>query len=253
MMINLVNYTTKLGQQYTLFRFATNAMESFKSSPPSFREFLQKEKERLSHATQSREEFKNGGPDTADMLQSLCTFLEDKLDFDSEKQLDTLLLRLRQQSVIHFHAAFEALLRDILRELLYKHQENLKADRDIKLGKLISTPKESIIREEIERQIALFDRWSVEDKAKYFQDKFGISWSTYWTHAFKSLNQFRQEILHDDIDRVVIDDDVELALEVTSILGWGICMQGWLLDPELFYVGQVDKRRIEEDCKLFRK
>ncbi len=85
-------------------------------------------------------------------------------------------IRLSQNEYILQAAIFESFMKSVHREILRAAPTLLRSDRNIDLGRLVSQGQETLVREEIEREVQSLDRQSVEKKAEYFRDRLNIDW-----------------------------------------------------------------------------
>ena len=114
-------------------------------------------------------------------------------------------------------AIFEGFLKDLHREILKIRPDLLREERTIPLGKLVSQGADSVIAEEIEREVQTLDRQSVEKKADYFRDRLGISWFGHTiVPIMEAVIEARNEILHENADREITQFE-SIGLPIVTI------------------------------------
>lgn len=144
---------------------------------------------------------------------------------------------------------FESLMKDIHRAILEDQPTLLREDRQVPLGKLLAKGQDEVLREEIEREVQMLDRKSVEDKADYFFRRLGINWFggaivPFLNHAVK----VRNEMLHENPDRVVNEKDLFFLNLATFSVPIATLAQAALLYPRSF---TPPMNITEEDARKF--
>ena len=140
--------------------------------------------------------------------------------------------RLSQNEFLLQVAIFEGFLKDLHREILKIRPDLLREDRTVPLGKLVSQGADSIVAEEIEREVQALDRQSVEKKADYFRDRLGINWFDHTiVPIMEAVVNARNEILHQNPDRKLSKfESIGLSM-VTMMLSLACIVQAAVLYP----------------------
>lgn len=151
------------------------------------------------------------------------------------KRLGEVLNRMRQNEVILLVTLMEATLKDIQRAILQQNLSLLRADRQIPLGRLIAGSRESMIAEEIEREVQILDRKAVKERAEYFDERLNLSWfDGTAVPLVEHVVTLRNRILHEDPNIVVGEMDMKLARAMTIAVPWMCIAQGAILYPKIF-------------------
>ena len=123
---------------------------------------------------------------------------------------------IRQNSLIVTLSTFEIFLNDLLRHILSNMPILIKSDRKIEIGRLITLGTDTVIMEEVEKQVYALDRKSVFDRANYFQSHLKLSWGkdSSCINIINRINDIRNDIVHKDTDLVVSEADLKEALKI---------------------------------------
>jgi hypothetical protein len=171
------------------------------------------------------------------------------------KQLDEVINRIRQNKLLLLVAVFETFMRDIHRGIIRADPTILKADRQIPLGKIIAKPIEELLEDEIEREVQILDRQSIEKKYEYFNKRLNIDWfEGTIIPLMKPVFELRNKISHEDPDIIVTDEDLKMAHLVTYSLPITCAMQAAILYPDSFKYGDSDldglKKLMEQQGRI---
>lgn len=236
-MITWDNYWKRFVDVFIQFDLAKKAISGFRDTPEVIRKFAEKELEGLRN--QMQEHFKKKGQDPKDSW----LYDETKVEKYLEGTIDTIPSRLadienrmNQNHLILQVTLFETFMKDIHREILRQDPKLLKPDRKIPLGRVISAGLNSIIDEEIEREVHSLDRKSIEERCEYFKDRLSIDWSFDGTviPLIKSIIDQRNAILHKDPDIKVDRFDLQVALSICMGIIMVTIVQAHLLFPDSF-------------------
>jgi len=157
--------------------------------------------------------------------------------------------RLAQYEYILTVTILESLLKDIHRAILTEAPRLLKEDRQIPLGKLVAKGGEEVLREEIEREVQMLDRKSVAEKAEYFSKRLGINWfGGTIVPIFEHVIRARNEMLHENPDRVVSEKDLLFSHLVVLSVPVATLAQAALLYPKAFV---LPMHMAEDDARKF--
>jgi hypothetical protein len=157
--------------------------------------------------------------------------------------------RLRQYEYILRVAIFESFMKDAHRAILTVTPSLLKPDRQVPLGRLVAEGQEDVIREEIEREVQILDRKSTKEKAEYFLYRLGIGWfDGTIVPILGGVIDLRNEMLHENPERMVSDFEMVLLNLATSSVPIAITAQAAILYPTAFSLPTLMK---EEDALKF--
>ncbi|MGB9074711.1 MAG: hypothetical protein WCC22_18890 [Terriglobales bacterium] len=157
--------------------------------------------------------------------------------------------RLQQYEYILHVTVFESFMKDVHRAILASTPSLLRADRPVRLGKLVSKGRDEVVREEIEREVQQLDRKSTDEKAHYFLNRLGISWfDGNIVPILDGVIRLRNEMLHENPDRMVQDNELPLLNLVTTAVPLATVAQAAVL-----YRGQfaLPVHMTEEDARKF--
>ncbi len=131
------------------------------------------------------------------------------------QQAEQLKNSIRQNSLILTLSTFEIFLNDLLRHILTNKPDLLSPNRKIEIGKLIKLGTDTIILEEIERQIYSIDRKSIEERAKYFKTHLKIPWDKNFEHikVIVEINNLRNNIVHQDTNLQISEEEFKKAAD----------------------------------------
>jgi hypothetical protein len=212
-------YLERLMSVKIQFNFARNAIDKFKTTPEALDKFAKEEyqgvieiiEENISRTKMKRQEIDLLNPRGAAYLDSVKNSVPDRL-VDVEN-------RLNQNELILSISILETFMKDVHREILRQQPSLLKADRDVKLGKIISIKIEQVIEEEIDREVQALDRKNVKEKAKYFKDKLKVDWTFDGTiiPLMESVIEKRNEILHGNPNAEI--DEIDKASSSMACMG----------------------------------
>lgn len=150
-------------------------------------------------------------------------------------QIEGVINRINQNKLLLLVTVFESFMKDIHREILRINPKALKADRQVPLGKIVSTPIEEILEEEIEREVQSLDRKTIEQRCEYFDKHLNIDWfGGTIIPLLKPVLDLRNKITHEDPDITITDNDLGLTYLVTFSLPVACVMQASVLYPEAF-------------------
>jgi len=153
-------------------------------------------------------------------------------------RLEEVINRINQNKLLLLVTVFESFMKDIHREILKANPKALKADRQIPLGKIVTTPLEELLEEEIEREVQSLDRKTIEQKCEYFDKRLNIDWfGGTIIPLMKPVLELRNKIIHEDPDIVISSNDLNLAHLVTFSLPIACVMQAAVLYPDAFKWG----------------
>jgi len=151
---------------------------------------------------------------------------------DIPKRISEIENRINQNELIMRVTLYDAFMKDIHREILRQKPTLLKSDRQIALGKLISTEKDKIVEEEILREVQSLDRKNTEDKAKYFKKTLGIQWfDDKIVPLLDDVLEQRNLILHETPDEKIKKVDLDLVHVVCFAIPWITIAQAAVLYP----------------------
>lgn len=163
------------------------------------------------------------------------------------KKLDEVINHIRQNKILLLVAVFESFMKDIHHEILRANPTILKADRKIPLGKIIAKPIEELLEEEIEREVQILDRKSIEKKYEYFDKRLNIDWfEGTIIPLMKPVFELRNKISHEDPDIIVTDNILNMTHLVTYSLPTMCMMQAAVLYPESFKYGGTNLDELKE-------
>ena len=131
-----------------------------------------------------------------------------------KRQAEQLKNSMRQNSLIFILSTFEIFLNDLIRHILTQRPTLLNSDRKIEIGRLISSGFETLIKEEVERQVYLLDRKSIKDRSFYFHEHLKLPWGkdSSSVDIIIKTNDIRNDIVHKDPDLIVKESDLSSAL-----------------------------------------
>jgi len=133
-----------------------------------------------------------------------------------KRQAEQLKNSMRQNSLIFILSTFEIFINDLVRHILTHRPILLKSDRKIEIGRLIAFGVDTLIKEEVERQVYLLDRKSISDRSIYFQEHLKLPWGkdSICTDIIIRINDIRNDIVHKDTDLIVWEADLLDALNI---------------------------------------
>ncbi len=131
-------------------------------------------------------------------------------------QAEQLKNSMRQNSIIVTLSTFEIFLNDLVKHILTNIPILLKSDRKIEIGRLVTFGVDTLIKEEVERQVYSLDRKSILDRSTYFQNHLKLPWGKDSTciDIISRINDIRNDIVHKDTDLNVNESDLLDALNV---------------------------------------
>jgi len=217
-MLTWDSYFDRIVSLHLQFKTALRAFDGFKESEQAMRRYAESELEDVRKLVAEGAQRENIDPQS--------TWPYDKeaaakyLDGTKERALETLKNlgeRLQQYEFILRVAMFEGFMKDMHRAILSSRPVLLRPDRQIPFGKLISKGFDSVLQEEIEREIQILDRKSVAEKADYFLKRLGISWfEGSIVPMLDAVVRARNELLHENQDRRLTYGEV-LFMELTTV------------------------------------
>lgn len=133
------------------------------------------------------------------------------------QRVDEVQRRFAQHRYILHVSIFENFLKAIHREILRATPALLRSDRNVELGRLVAKGQDTVIAEEIEREVDSLDRQTAEKKSRYFEQKLGISWfDGKAAPVLEAVVRLRNIVLHEDPDRPVDEKDQVLVSAVST-------------------------------------
>jgi len=248
--INWDDYFQKLITIQIQFETARMALKGFGENPDTLKGFAEKQLKEIRDIVHEGAQQKGVDP--------LGTWVHDEehvakyLEAAREDATRTLVDaggRLKQYEYILRVTIFESLMKDIHRAILEDQPTLLREDRQVPLGKLLAKGQDEVLREEIEREVQMLDRKSVEDKADYFFKRLGINWLggtivPFLDHAVR----VRNEMLHENPDRMVNEEDLFFLNLATFSVPIATLAQAALLYPRSF---TPPMNIAEEDARKF--
>ncbi len=133
-----------------------------------------------------------------------------------KQQAEQLKNSIRQNSLIVTLSTFEIFLNDLVKHILSNRPILLKSDRKIEIGRLVTLGTDTVIIEEVERQVYALDRKSIFDRAKYFQSHLKLSWGkdSSCINIISRIKDIRNDIVHKDTDLVVSEAALIEAMKI---------------------------------------
>jgi hypothetical protein len=178
--------------------------------------------------------------------------LADSLE-DIGDQMKSVGRRLRQNELLLRVAVFETFMRDVHRAVLREAPTLLRADRDVKLGRLLSQGVDAIVTDEIDREVAAVERKGVAETSQYFRERLKIDWSFDGTvlPLLEAVTDARNTILHEDPDADISDRFLGRSLTILIAIPWLTLLQAALLYPKSFALPERVSR--EEAKNILRE
>ena len=231
-MINIIDYmiqTSSLSLQFDLSRKSLNL---FKSNPKDFSKYCKQQLNTIyNNMKYSKKKIS---------LKKIHQEFYSSTQSNTENRITELYNRINQNEYILVFSLFEIFLKKCITNIFKAYPNFLNPDRDIKLGKIISNDKETILKEEISREINIFDRKSPIEKGEYFLKKFKIDIDITNDKGLSMLKQYeinnsiRNKLIHEDPNLIVNDNDLQLLLGSSIIISTIIVYQGHSLFPDVF-------------------
>lgn len=159
--------------------------------------------------------------------------------------------RINQNQLIIIVALFEAFMKDIHREVLRQNPGLLNSDRKVSIGRILGEGLNSVVEEEIAREVHGLDRKTIEERCEYFKNRLSIDWSFNDTMPplLKYALESRNAILHENPDLEISESDVTVAMIVCMAIPMVAMVQAHLHYPD----GFVLPDHSENMTRLFRK
>ena len=116
---------------------------------------------------------------------------------------------IRQNSLIITLSTFEIFLNDLLRFILTNKPDLLRPNRKVEISRLINLGADTIIADEVERQVYAIDRKNIADRADYFKTHLNLRWSkdVNLVKTIEKMNDLRNNIVHKDTTLLVREED----------------------------------------------
>ena len=116
---------------------------------------------------------------------------------------------IRQNSLIIALSTFEIFLNDLLRFILTNKPNLLRPDRKVEIRQLINLGADTIIADEVERQLYAIDRKKIADRADYFKTHLNLRWGkdANPVKTIEKMSDLRNNIVHKDTTLLVRDED----------------------------------------------
>ena len=94
---------------------------------------------------------------------------------------------------------------------------NAAEERQVPLGRIIAEGADAVIEFEIEREVQALDHKTVEERAKYFQERLQLNWKQ--CTDFQSVQrvlEIRNQLLHENPGMTVTDSQLEKQFRLRS-------------------------------------
>ena len=133
-----------------------------------------------------------------------------------KQQAEQLKNSICQNSLIFTLSTFEIFINDLVRHILINLPILLESNRKIEMGRLITFGVDTLIKEEVERQVYSLDRKSILDRSIYFQGHLKLPWGkdSSGTDIIIKTNDIRNDIVHKNTDLIVSEADLLDALNI---------------------------------------
>jgi len=127
----------------------------------------------------------------------------------SAEQIKQLKNSIRQNSLIITLSTFEIFLNDLLRFILTNKPDLLRPNRKVEIRRLINLGADTIIADEVERQVYAIDRKNIADRADYFKTHLNLRWGkdVNLVKTIEKMNDLRNNIVHKDTTLLVREED----------------------------------------------
>lgn len=236
-MLSWENYWKRYIDIFIQSDLAIKAMHAFRDTPDAVRKY-------------ATDEFEVLRKDVQDHLQKRGLNPQETWIYDDAKvkkylnytitavptRLHSIENRIHQNQLIIMLALFETFMKDIHREVLRQNPGLLNPGRKVPIGRVLSEGLNSVVEEEIAREVHGLDRKTVEDRCEYFKSRLSIDWSFDNTMPplLKEVLESRNAILHENPDLEVSEFDLTIAMTVCIAIPMVSMVQAHLHYPDAF-------------------
>ncbi len=236
-MVSWEDYNKRSTDLHMQFDLAKKALNGFRDTPEALEKYATSELEDIQNDMQEHFEKTGKDPRKSWMHKESETKKYIKNTIKSvPSRLEEIENRLNQNHLIILVTLFESFMKDIHKRILCKNLSLLNPDRKIPLGRINNIGLETIIEEEISREINSLDRKSIEGRCKYFKEKLSIDWSFDGTALplIKSTLETRNKILHEEPDYKLSRFELNSAIAICMGITLVTVVQAHLLYPKYF-------------------
>ena len=195
-MINISLFTDRIVtmlEQYHIASLAAKHMSESSDALTAYSRAKARELHDFLSISKHKEVFNNTKLATESLSET-----SDRLKVKAARSLADYQSTLRQYTLVLLYSAWEAFLKDAIRELLRQYPSLLKEDRTIPLGKLVSKGEKAVLYDEVEREIDALDRKEIGARLNHISSVYGLveAFDPARISVFKRSSEQRNQILH---------------------------------------------------------
>ena len=236
-MLSWEDYWKRFIDVFIQFDLARKAISGFRDTPEAVKKYAEEEFENLRKDVQNHFEQQGLNPHNTWMYENTKVekYLEDTMS-SVPTRLKHVENRINQNQLIIQVALFETFMKDIHREVLRRNPGLINPDKKVSIGRIVSEGLNSIIEEEIEREVHGLDRKSIEERCEYFKSRLAIDWSFDGTvlPPIKAVLESRNAILHEKPDLEVTEIELTLGMSILIGIPMVALVQAHLHYPDTF-------------------
>ena len=248
MKLSVESYLNRQNAVFMQFVLAHKALECFKNTPEAINLFA---RDNLNTIQESMDQhfWETGSYPKKSWLYDeaeVANYLNDVLESVPE-QLKDVKNRMNQNQLILELSIFESFMKDIHRHILHSTPSLLNPKRQAPIGRIISLGLDSVLEEEIARDVHSLDRKSIAERCEYFKDHLSVDWSFDGKviPVIEPLIDIRNKILHENHDLVLDTIFLSTCFIVCTAIPTVAIVQAYIQYPDFFEAPEYSEKMIE--------